>query len=339
MSLRLILLVIGLSLFSFQCDNKENALGFKLNTNINNKTLSLADTLTCEVVHAELKADSVVFKLNGNNTTNNISLKDQRLGDHKIEAFVYFDNRSEILKSDFTLLNDSAPEILEFEIVNTYPHDIEAYTQGLEFINDSLYESTGQYGKSTLRLVDFNTGDVLMSKPLSDAFFGEGLTIMDDKIIQLTWQAGIGFIYDRSNFEQLKSFKYNKSKEGWGLCNNGSQIFKSDGTDKLFRLNPENYAEEGFIQATTNKGKVNGLNELEWVDGKIFANRYQYNGIAVIDAKNGAVVGVLDCSTLRSQVTQHNQLDVLNGIAYRRSSGTFFVTGKYWDLMFEIKLK
>ena len=286
-----------------------------------------------------MAADSIVFKLDGKAAEASIPLVSQHLGDHRLEATVFVGERSEVLMVDFTLLNSSPPKILEFEIVNTYPHDINAYTQGLEFINDSLYESTGQYGFSSLRLVDLKTGKVLKSHSLPKAYFGEGLTILDDKLVQLTWQSGIGLVYDRGSFEQLESFSYQKSKEGWGLCNDGTQIFKSDGTDKIFKLNSKTFAEEGYIQATTNKGKLNGINELEWVNGKIYANRYQYEGIAIIDPTNGAVVGVLDCRTLKPQVTQHQKLDVLNGIAYRPLSDTFFVTGKYWDKMFEIKLK
>ncbi|MGA0041861.1 MAG: glutaminyl-peptide cyclotransferase [Flavobacteriaceae bacterium] len=339
MSFRLIFLVFCISLLSYQCGNKNQALGFKLDTNIVKKTLSLGDTLVCQLSHPELAADSIVFKLDGKAAEASIPLVSQHLGDHRLEATVFVGERSEVLMVDFTLLNSSPPKILEFEIVNTYPHDINAYTQGLEFINDSLYESTGQYGFSSLRLVDLKTGKVLKSHSLPKAYFGEGLTILDDKLVQLTWQSGIGLVYDRGSFEQLESFSYQKSKEGWGLCNDGTQIFKSDGTDKIFKLNSKTFAEEGYIQATTNKGKLNGINELEWVNGKIYANRYQYEGIAIIDPTNGAVVGVLDCRTLKPQVTQHQKLDVLNGIAYRPSSDTFFVTGKYWDKMFEIKLK
>jgi glutamine cyclotransferase len=339
MSSRLILLIYGFSFLLIHCGSKDQALGFKLNTNVVKKTLVLGDTLRSQVLHPNMTADSVVYKLDGKLTQATIPLIGQRLGDHRLEAMVFVGDRSELLKADFTLLNSSPPAILEFDIVNTYPHDINAYTQGLEFINDSLYESTGQYGSSSLRLVELKTGQVLQSHALSNAYFGEGLTILDDKLLQLTWQSGIGFIYDRKSFEQLKTFNYQKSQEGWGLCNDGTQIFKSDGTDKIFSLNAETFAEQAYIQATTNKGKLNGLNELEWVDGKIYANRYQYEGIAIIDATNGAVIGVLDCRALKPQVTQHDKLDVLNGIAYRPSSDTFFVTGKYWDKLFEIKLK
>ncbi len=339
MSFRLIFLVLGLILLSYRCTNKDVSLGFKLETNIVKKTLILGDTLVCQPSHPELTADSVVYKFDGKAVGANIPLVNKHLGDHRLQATVFVGERSQVLTVDFTLLNSSPPEILEFEIVKTYPHDINAYTQGLEFINDSLYESTGQYGSSSLRLVDLNTGKVLKSHSLPNAYFGEGLTILDDKLVQLTWQSGIGLVYDRSSFEQLETFSYKKSQEGWGLCNDGIQLFKSDGTDKIFKLNLQTFAEEGYIQATTNKGKLNGINELEWVNGKIYANRYQYDGIAIIDGSNGAVVGVLDCRNLKPQVTKHQKLDVLNGIAYRPSSDTFFVTGKYWDKMFEIKIK
>ena len=215
-----------------------------------------------------------------------------------------------------TILNNESPKIFTYNIINEYPHDITSYTQGLEFYNDTLYESTGQYKESKLRKVDYKTGEVIKNIDLADEYFGEGLTILNDKIYQLTWQKGTGFVYDVNTFEKLSSFKYGNSKEGWGLCNNDKSIYKSDGTEKIWLLNPETLVEEEYIQVFTNKGKIIGINEMEWIDGKIYANRYQKDGVAIINPKNGAVIGVIDFSPLKKIVTQHEGLDVLNGIAY-----------------------
>jgi len=195
-------------------------------------------------------------------------------------------------------------------------HDITSYTQGLEFHNDTLYESTGQLKESKLRKVDYKTGRVIKNINLADEYFGEGLTILNNNIYQLTWQNGIGFVYDVSTFEKTSSFKYGNSKQGWGLCHHDNTIFKSDGTEKIWLLNSETLAEENYIQVYTNKGKIVGINEMEWIDGNIYANRYQKDGVAIINPKNGAVMGVIDFKPLKELVTQHKGLDVLNGIAY-----------------------
>ncbi|WP_455170424.1 glutaminyl-peptide cyclotransferase, partial [Aegicerativicinus sediminis] len=212
------------------------------------------------------------------------------------------------------------------------------YTQGLEFDQDTLYESTGQYGESKLRKLNFETGEVYKEIKLDDSKFGEGLTILNNKIYQLTWRSNIGYVYDINTFDRIQTFTYHTSKEGWGLCNDGKMLYKSDGTDNIWNLNPVNLKEEGKIEVYTNKGRIESLNELEWVKGKIYANIYQRNGVAVIDPTNGAVEAVIDFSSLKEKVSQHPKLDVLNGIAYHPVRNTFFVTGKRWDKLFEIRL-
>jgi glutamine cyclotransferase len=224
--------------------------------------------------------------------------------------------------------------------VNEFPHDTDAYTQGLEFYNDTLYEGTGKRGKSSLRKVSYKTGEVLEKIDLENAFFGEGITIMDDKIYHLTWQSKIGFVYDLRSFKKTGSFQYGESKEGWGLCNDGKNLFKSDGTEKIWLLNPETLVEEEFIQTVTNKSIFNMANELEYVDGKIYANVWQKESMMIIDARSGAIEGVINFGGLKSKTRSPDNTDaVLNGVAYHPDRGTFFVTGKYWDKMFEVKIR
>lgn len=269
---------------------------------------------------------------------NKIRLDQLELGAKTLTASIRFDDQTVEVSKGIKLLAEHAPEIYTYEILNVYPHDMEAYTQGLEFYKDTLYESTGKKGKSSLRQLDYKTGKVLKKIDLDNNYFGEGITILNDKIYQLTWQSGSGFIYDLKDFKKIGSFKYNQSKEGWGLCNDGSKIFKSDGTEKIWFLNPVTMAEEGHFETVTNTSIFNKANELEYVDGKIYANVYQKESMMIIDAKSGAIEGVINFNGLKEKVTQHQSLDVLNGVAYHPERKTFFVTGKNWDKLFEVNI-
>jgi len=336
------LILILLSLFIISCGNNNSTKShnFSLETNANKSTLTLGETLEISLKNPKnLNIKSVSYQIDNQTIENPYSSQDLKLGSHILSATINYDDASESISTKIIILNNANPKIYTYKIINEYPHDITSYTQGLEFHNGELYESTGQYGESKLRKVDYKTGKVLKNIDLSKDYFGEGLTILNDKIYQLTWQENTGFVYNLETFEKIGSFKYGKSKEGWGLCNDGKTIYKSDGTENIWILNPETEAEESHIQAYHNRGKVVGLNELEWIDGKIYANRWQLNGVAIINPKNGAVEGVIDFSPLRKLVTQHKGLDVLNGIAYNPETKTIFVTGKRWDKLFEVEIQ
>ncbi|HET8737992.1 MAG TPA: glutaminyl-peptide cyclotransferase [Pricia sp.] len=272
-----------------------------------------------------------------------VTLNMPHLGDKTITAMVEYDDTSAEVSKDIKLLAANAPEIYTYEIVKEYPHDPRAYTQGLEFHNDTLYESTGKKGRSSLRKVDFKTGNVLQQVDLDDTYFGEGITIMDGKIYMLTWRSGTGFVYDLEDLKKTDSFRYGQSKEGWGLANNGTKIYKSDGTEKIWILNPETLVEEDYIETVTHKSINDSANELEYVDGKIYANVYQKSGVMIIDAASGAIEGVVNFGGLSEKVTHHDSWsdtdNVLNGIAYHPGRKTFFVTGKEWDKLFEVQIK
>ncbi|WP_298345552.1 glutaminyl-peptide cyclotransferase [uncultured Algibacter sp.] len=335
------LILIFLSLMIVSCGSnsglKKSDFSIKTNAikgNIqNNKTLNLS--IENKKNHA---IDSVTYTLNGNNVKENIVLADFKLGKQTLEATVYFEGEKQTTTSTVTILNSELPKVYTYKIINEFPHDITSYTQGLEFYNDTLYESTGQRKESKLRKVDYKTGKIIKNINLADEYFGEGLTILNNKVYQLTWQKGTGFVYDVNTFEKLSSFRYGNSKEGWGLCNYNNIIYKSDGTEKIWLLNSETLVEQEYIQVYTNKGKIIGINEMEWIDGKIYANRYQKDGVAIINPKNGAVIGVVDFKPLKKLVTQHDGLDVLNGIAYNPTTKTIFVTGKRWDKLFEVEI-
>ena len=335
------LLIISLSTLIISCGSNtgQNKNDFIIITNAIKGDISNTDTLNLSVENKKSHTiDSIIYTLNGKKIANTSHLKTFKLGKHTIDATIYFNNEKQTATTTITILNSEAPKVYTYKIINEYPHDITSYTQGLEFYKGHLYESTGQRKESKLRHINYKTGEVLKNVNLADAFFGEGLTVLNDKIYQLTWQAGMGFVYDVNTFEKINSFKYGNSKEGWGICNDTKKLYKSDGTENIWILNPDTLVEEDHIQVYTNKGKIVEINEMEWINGIIYANRYQKDGVALINPENGAVIGVIDFSPLKKLVTQHEGLDVLNGIAYNPDTKTIFVTGKRWDKLFEVKI-
>ena len=220
-----------------------------------------------------------------------------------------------------------------YTVVRSYPHDPEAFTQGLEYVDGVLYESTGLNGRSGIRRVNLNTGEVLQIQPLDAAYFGEGITVWKNRIIQLTWQSGLGFVYDRQTFQRQRTFNY--TGEGWGLTHDGTRLLMSDGSESgtLRWLEPETLKPIGALKVTDAGRPVARLNELEFVKGEIFANVWQSDRIAIISPTSGRVTAWLD---LHGLLDPHP--DVLNGIAYDAKGDRLFVTGKLWPRIFEIKV-
>ena len=223
-----------------------------------------------------------------------------------------------------------------YQVVHTYPHDRAAYTQGLIYLDGFLYEGTGLNGKSSLRKVKLETGDVLQQRPLPDQYFGEGITGWNNQLLQLTWRGQTGFVYDRASFDFKQSFKY--PGEGWGLTHDGKRLIMSDGTSTLRFWNPATFEEIGRLQVQDGATPVSNLNELEYVNGEIYANVYQTDRIARISPTTGHVTGWIDLQGLLSDADRSVAVDVLNGIAYDAQGGRLFVTGKLWPRLFEIKL-
>ncbi|CAA0258345.1 Putative glutamine cyclotransferase precursor [Tenacibaculum maritimum] len=293
------------------------------------------------------KIDSVQFFVNNQHfksegTTAAINTEKIGVGKHTIVALAFYPNKAKKITKTIEILSDKEPASYTYRIVNTYPHDVEAYTQGLEFKDGFLYETTGRRGKSSLRKVALETGKVLQKENLDPRYFGEGMTIFKDKIYWLTWQANRGFIYDFNSFKQTGEFKYRKSREGWGLTHNDTELIKSDGTNKIWFLNPEDQREKRNIKVYTNKYPLDKLNEIEYVNGKIYANKWQRNAIVIIDPATGVVDGVADLSGLKKEMEKTQDLgdedEVLNGIAYDKETNRLFVTGKHWGKLFEIEL-
>ena len=348
MKIHKILAVTGLVLLLIGCGDtsEEEKDLFSIEIKNQKKGYTTSDSVSVLLGNKKNKAiDSVVYSLNSErltsskkNTDASLSLANQKLGKRTINATVYSDGDTYSATKEIILLASEKPILYTYKVLETYPHDIEAYTQGLEFENDVLYESTGRYKHSSLRKTDVKTGEVIENIALADSYFGEGLTILNDKVYQLTWQENTGFIYNLSDLKKTGSFVYGQSKEGWGLCNDGQTIFKSDGTEKIWSLNTENLKEEGHIELYTNTSKIPRVNELEWVDGKIYANIYGKDAVAIVNPLNGAVEGVIDLSDLKDKVTQHKALDVLNGIAYNGEPNILYITGKNWDKLFKVEV-
>ena len=223
-----------------------------------------------------------------------------------------------------------------YRIRNSYDHDPLAFTQGLVYRDGTLYEGTGLNGRSSLRRVDLETGEVLQMITLDQQYFGEGIVIWEERIIQLTWRSNQGFVYDRESFDLLDTFTY--PTEGWGITHDGSKLMMSDGTSTIYFWDPETLAEIGSIEVRDATGPIVRLNELEYIDGEIWANVWQTDRIARIDPATGWVVGWIDFSGLLDGVPTTSPTDVLNGIAYDAETCRIFVTGKLWPKLFEIEL-
>ncbi|MFC2046022.1 glutaminyl-peptide cyclotransferase [Chloroflexota bacterium] len=235
-----------------------------------------------------------------------------------------------------TLPSEARVPVFSFEVVGTYPHDPGAYTQGLVLVDGALYEGTGLLGFSTLRKVDLETGQVMQLYSLPEQLYGEGITILDDRIIQLTWKARSGFVYDRGTFELLETFRY--PSEGWGITHDGTSLIMSDGTATLRFLDPETFEEISQVQVHDPYGPVMALNELEYVEGEVWANVWFSDSIARIDPSTGQVTGWINLDGLISPEEREPREGVLNGIAYDAEDGRLFVTGKLWPKLFEIQL-
>ena len=228
------------------------------------------------------------------------------------------------------------PPIYGYRIVNRYPHDPNSFTQGLVFVDGFLFEGTGLRGRSSLRKVDLTSGTILQYRNLPARFFGEGITVYHNKLIQLTWRAKLGFVYDKDTFQVLETFHY--PTEGWGITHDGKHLIMSDGTSILYFLHPKTYKEVGRIEVRDLKGPVSNLNELEYIKGEIYANIWKTDRIARISPQTGEVLGWINLEGLLRPEDHNRRIDVLNGIAYDENNNRLFVTGKLWPKLFEIEL-
>ncbi len=235
------------------------------------------------------------------------------------------------------VVSDVVPKKLTFQIVNNYPHNHKFYTQGLEYKNGFIYEGTGENGESGLFKINLRNGNTLQSYFLDDKYFGEGITIFNDKIYQLTYHAQKGFIYNLQDFALIDSFQFN-NQQGWGLTNDSENLIMSDGTTVLTWLNPDNFEVVKTVQVANDKGLINNINELEYINGTIYANIYTTNIIVQIDPQTGKVLSEINMAGILDMYRNSDSIDYMNGIAWDKENSRLFVTGKWWPRLFEIKL-
>lgn len=236
------------------------------------------------------------------------------------------------------ILAEKAPDRWKFEVVGKYPHDVSAYTQGFLIHDGFLYEGTGNYGESRLRKIDLTTGELLQEKSMDTDIFGEGITIKNDKIYQVTYKSGTGFVYDLETFNELDRFMYStETGEGWGLTHNDTSLIMSDGSSYLYFLDPVSLEVERRLLVYDQQGNLDKLNELEYRDGKIYANIYTQPFIVAIDASTGGVTDIYSAVGIVDRAEANTDMDVLNGIAFHPATGNLLVTGKYWSKIYEVR--
>lgn len=232
------------------------------------------------------------------------------------------------------------PQVVEpvrytYKVKAVYPHLATSYTQGLQFVDGQLWEGTGEWGTSVLQKVDLQSGKAEVLARLPQREFGEGITVLSDKVYQLTWTNNTAHVYDRTG-KHIKDFRY--PGEGWGLTTDGQKLYMSDGSERIYRINPDNFKREATIAVTMRGEPVEFINELEWIDGKIWANVYTTDYVIIIDPATGAVEGIVDFKGLIKSVDVKEDTDVFNGIAYDAAQKRIFVTGKLWNKLFEVEI-
>ncbi|WP_165852080.1 glutaminyl-peptide cyclotransferase [Mucilaginibacter terrenus] len=311
-------------------------------------TYKAGDAVNISVKYpAEVKPDSVVYlmddkRIGSVKDSSAVQLKTDTLvlGARVITAKVYQSGKSQDVTTNIVLLAAKAPEELAFTVEKVFPHDTSSYTEGLLYQDGVLYESDGGRvaegsGQSSLRKVDLATGKVLKKVDIDPTIFAEGIAIVGDKIIQLTYTERKGFVYNKNTFALENTFTNNVGIEGWGLCFDGQKLYMDDKTNRIFFLDKDDYHQTGFIDVYDDKGPINQVNELEYIDGKLYANVYETDEIIVIDPKTGAV---LQRAGMVSLYPNRNPgADYFNGIAYDKATGRIFVTGKKWDKLFQVK--
>jgi len=297
-------------------------------------SLSCPDTLTSDSVKV-FTGNEQQAQLGKGEKETTITSKDFPVGKNPIRVEVFLDNgHKETHYRTLRFKSDITPKKMQCRIVKTYPHDPGAYTQGLFYEDGYLYEGTGQRGESSLRKVDLETGELINALGLPTHYFGEGITSYKDKIIQLTWTSRTGFVYDKDKFKLLNKVRY--PTQGWGVTTDGDKLIMSDGSSNIYFLDPEYFSQLGMIQVYDHNGEVSNLNELEYVDGKVYANVWQQSYIISFDPESGKVLERIDCSNLVPEKYKNDRDKVLNGIAYDEENGRFFLTGKRWSKIYHV---
>ena len=303
-----------------------------------NQTITRGTEITVSIeTNDEYPIDSVQVSVDGLGEIFTIgdfsyTIPNRKVGEQRIRIKVFSGSDTETHQRKVVILSETAPEELTYEIQNTYPHNTDDYTQGLLIKDGWLFESTGQTGKSTFKKKNLESGEDIQVVNLASELFGEGLAEFNNEFYQLTWTSGQGFVYNE-NMEQVRTFSY--QVQGWGLTTIGNELVLTDETEKLYYVDPESFTISREIQVYDDQGKVDSLNELEVIDGLIYANVYQEDFVVVVDPETGEVLQKIDFTGLLSD-EEAREADVLNGIAYDSETGRIFVTGKWWPKLFEV---
>lgn len=327
--------------------NNKNLTEYKitLNTTMDNNTYTIGDTININFnSDAKTNPDSVklfVDNKNINTFINNQPLcwntENSRVGNINMNFTFYWGDSIQQTKGlRIILKSDIEPKKYTYKIIQTWKHNEKAYTQGLEFNNGILYEGTGQYGESMLTKIDLEKSNIIESINLPADVFGEGITIIDDKIYQLTWKSSIGYVYNKKTLNKLYDFNY--PTDGWGLTNNGKELIMSDGTENIYFLDKEYFSEIRRIQVFDNNGLIKNLNELEIINGLVYANIYGTYKIIAFNPETGKVMKEIDLTGIEKNEKNQTKIDVLNGIAFDKNKDKLIVTGKWWSKFYQIKL-
>ncbi len=314
--------------------NKKYTVGDKLTVNLQTK---IKDG---ELDKTEVFLDGkLVFTSDKSENSFDIETVDFGVGTHYLKTIAATgDGTMGENYADFLLLSDIVPEKFSYKVIKTYPHQNEGFTEGFEIRDGYLYEGTGQEGSSAIHKTDLSTWKIVKEFKLEDQYFGEGITILNDKLYQLTYKTKIGFVRDLKSFEVLKTWNF-KSEQGWGLTNDGQSLIMSDGTEFLTYIDPQTLKETKRIQVCNHRGVIKNINELEYIKGEIWANIWTSDLLVRIDAKTGKIIAEIDLKGLLSSGinTSKTQVDVLNGIAWDNKTDKLYVTGKLWPKIFEIE--
>lgn len=345
----LIFTVLAIFISSFSCSNKPNRSRkpvVQIKIESVNKKIKFGDDLTIGIsvkikdgnlAETKIYIDSVLITSDIKEEFTYSLNKFEKLGKHTLKAVsVKSDGVEGTYYKTFEVLSDVVPEKYGYELVNSYPHNESSYTEGLEFHDGFLYESTGENGKSMLLKNNLKTGKSVQSIKLADKYFGEGITILNNRIFQVTYKTKIGFVYNIENMAVIDSFHF-ESEQGWGMTNDGQNLIMGDGTNILTYLDPVNYQPVKKIQVYDDKNPVVYLNELEYSEGYIYANVWTTNLIVKIDPKTGKVISKIDLDGILILSNQEKPVDVLNGIAIDPLTKKMYITGKYYSKIFEIK--
>jgi glutamine cyclotransferase len=342
---KIILPLMIITALIYSCGKKQTDSGLSISPEAGTSYKS-GNAVTVKLRYpADIKPDSIVYLLDSTRVASTkdssaVALKTDtmKFGPRGITAKVYQGGKSQEISTNIVLLPFKAPEEYTFKVEKVFPHDTGSYTEGLLYQDGFLYESTGEHGHSTLRKVNLETGKAVQVAKLDSQYFGEGSAIIGDKILMLTYKdPRVTLVFDKKTFKLLDKQPYHVGLEGWGLTFDGKKLYTDDSTNRIWFLDKDTYRQTGYIDVYDDQGPVKNVNELEYIDGKLYANIWETDNIIVIDPKTGAVLQKVDLTSLYPQAKRTLTADVLNGIAWDAQGKRLFITGKKWPHLYQVK--